>query len=97
MAGGEVVLQEGDEQGEGEGSVEEEIAVALHGAAVVWIEVDGVGIKGESAITEEEGRRGKQGVGEVGLVLGCFLVSILSIKRTAAASQVISEQTTMLR
>lgn len=67
----EVVLEQQRHEGEGERAVEEEVAVSFDGAAVQQVEVDGVRVEGEGAVAEEQGGRGREGVGEVGGVLRC--------------------------
>jgi hypothetical protein len=59
----EMVGQHAQHQGEGEGSVDEEGAMAVDGAGVERIEMDGVGVEGQSGEVEEVGWRGCEGDG----------------------------------
>ena len=71
-----VVIYEECEEREGEGPVEEEVAMPLDLAAVLRIEVDGVGVEGEGGVAEEEGGGWGEGVRYCWGVLGWFLLLV---------------------
>jgi hypothetical protein len=65
-----VMLRSVQQEYQGERAMDEQIAVTFDVASIVWIEVNEMGVKGESGEAEQKGAVRCEDMGEVGIPRG---------------------------